>query len=159
MVFEKKNSRRLILTPKKLITGYSMRGVVHKLLSSYLSDRKQRVAIYFCVSSYKSALHRVPQGSVLGPLLFNIYVNDVVKISSDASFIPYVDDTSHSFQIGIHKKCLQKLKRNLKNFIVGPSQTAQKSIPVNPRQSYLGQRTDKLRLMDKLYWDACLLHC
>lgn len=76
------------------LSDYGIRGVTHTLLLSYLSDRKQRVAIENCVSEYKSVLHGVPQGSVLGPLLFNVYVNDIVKTSSDASFVLYADDTS-----------------------------------------------------------------
>lgn len=73
---------------------YGIGGVAHKLVLSYLCDRKQRVAIDNCVSAYKSVLHGVPQGSVLGPLLFNVYVNGIVEISSDASFVLYADDTS-----------------------------------------------------------------
>ena len=46
-------------------------------IPDYLHDRKQRVVIRSCMSDFKRVNAGVPQGSVLGPLLFLIYVNDI----------------------------------------------------------------------------------
>ena len=45
-------------------------------------------------STIKPALTGVPQGSIIGPLLFNIFINDIVKASQKIAFILYADDTT-----------------------------------------------------------------
>ena len=69
-----------------------------KLLENYLSDRTQRVLINGTESSWGKIKSGVPQGSVLGPLLFLIYINDLEKgIHSSIKF--FADDTSQKLMI------------------------------------------------------------
>lgn len=73
---------------------YGFRGISLGLLMSYLKHRKQCVVIDENRSSLLEITSGVPQGSILGPLLFNIYVNDITKLNKNAECIMYADDTT-----------------------------------------------------------------
>ena len=65
-----------------------------RLLTSYLEDRCQYVQLDNVKSSKHSTTCKIPQGSVLGPLLFNIIINDITQASTIFDFIMYADDTT-----------------------------------------------------------------
>ena len=68
-------------------------GQLHSLICNFLSDRKQRVVLNGLESSWQSIEAGVPQGSVLGPLLFLVYINDLTEnISSNMRL--FADDSS-----------------------------------------------------------------
>lgn len=73
---------------------YGIRGVVHQWVKSYLKDRKQFVQINNTKSKYCNIACGVPQGSVLGPVLFLLYVNDIVHASNSLKCILFADDTT-----------------------------------------------------------------
>lgn len=74
---------------------YGIRGPALHLVSSYLNCRTQNVSIDGLLSSPQNITYGVPQGSILGPLLFLIYVNDIHNIDkcSNNSIVQYADDT------------------------------------------------------------------
>ena len=73
---------------------YGFRGVINKWFSSYLEGRTQTTQIGSFISKRKNTTCGVPQGSVLGPLLFLIYVNDIQESSGKLKFFLFADDTN-----------------------------------------------------------------
>ena len=78
---------------------------------SYLSDREQYVTVNGSSSSCLNVTCGVPQGSVLGPLLFLIFINDLPNSTSVLSFYLFADDTNIYFEA----ENLDKLQRIVNN--------------------------------------------
>ena len=71
------------------------------LFESYLSDRTQYVNINGCHSTLRGANLGVPQGSILGPVLFLIYINDLPETLEHSATDIYADDTSISANVNV----------------------------------------------------------
>ena len=76
----------------KKLTHYGIRGIANDWFASYLSNRRQHVTIGV-LNQMTLITHGVPQGSVLGPLLFLLYINDFSKCSNVFDFYIFADDT------------------------------------------------------------------
>lgn len=76
------------------LSHYGIRGIANEWFKSYLRDREQFVSISGQHSTKQKLKYSVPQGSILGPLLFIIYINDMPNINALAKFILYADDAN-----------------------------------------------------------------
>ena len=98
-----------------LLLKLHAKGVSGKLLQwlqSYLSDRFQRVVIKGQYSEWSKILAGVPQGSILGPLLFFIYIDDIINDIESNIFL-FADDTSILENITDPITTFQKINRDL----------------------------------------------
>ena len=73
---------------------YGIDGLAHKLIETYLENRKQYVEFNKKCSEMKNIKNGVLQGSIQRPLLFLYYINDIPNVSSVFNFLMYIDDTT-----------------------------------------------------------------
>jgi len=78
------------------LAAYGVRTTSFKLLRSYLVYRKQMVKINGCFSSWKPLNQGVPQGSILGPLFFNVFIYDIFLVVKEGSLSNFADDNTIS---------------------------------------------------------------
>ena len=76
------------------LVHYGFRGLILDWLKSYLSNRTQFVDYNGHYSETQQIICGVPQGSILGPLLFLIYINDLANVSNVLEFILFADDSN-----------------------------------------------------------------
>ena len=92
---------------------YGVRGVTNDWFSSYLSKRSQYVKINGSESKISKIDHGVPQGSVLGPLLFLVYINDLHTCIHHSTVRHFADDTNLLFSTDKSKPRNSNITRNL----------------------------------------------
>ena len=85
-----------------------------KLMQSYLCNRFQRTSVNASFGYWKEIETGVPQGSILGPMLFNIFLNDIFYFINNGNLFNYADDNT-LYSIG---KSLVKENLKIKFFIM-----------------------------------------
>ena len=80
-----------------ILSAYGLSEDSVLLLKSYLSDRKQQIKIGSVVSSWANINKGVPRGSILGRLLFYVFINDIFHFIKTCNLYNYADDNTLSF--------------------------------------------------------------
>ena len=99
---------RSILLDK--LSSYGFRGRANDLMKSYLNERKQYVSIDYVDSTVKPIIYGVPQGSILGPLLFLLFINDMDRIPG-ADMVLFADDAALYVSDDSFDNCISKIKK------------------------------------------------
>lgn len=95
------------------LNNYGIRGICNDLIRDYLTNRKQVVSIDSVYSEERQIEYGVPQGTVLGPILFQLYINDMLNLEISGEIISYADDTVLIFSGSTWQNVKIKAERGL----------------------------------------------
>jgi hypothetical protein len=97
----------------KKLENYGVRGIPLSWFKDYLTHRQQQVKCNGTTSKFKLIKFGVPQGSILGPLLFLIYINDLPNTSSILHFVLFADDSNVFFSHKSYDEVFRILNQEL----------------------------------------------
>ena len=113
------------------LQAYGFSKEIVSLFLSYLTNRTQRIKIDSTLSDWRNILKGIPQGSVLGPLLFNIFINDLFFFSAKCEICKFADDNSlFSCGLNLHNT-FSNLIQDMKAYMNGLYTIQCKQILIN----------------------------
>lgn len=125
--FDRVSHNRLL---RKLSLNYNFSSAAVRLIQSYLSNRTQHVAIGETLSQPINILSGVPQGSVLGPLLFSLFINDLPSVLTHCHIHMFADDVQ--LYIFSSSMCIDELARLMNEDLERISEWSNRNLlPIN----------------------------
>ena len=140
--FDKVGHRKLILKLKH----YGINGDILNWISDFLHDRTQRVVVRGTSSKHSAVISGVPQGTVLGPLLFLAYINDM-PLEADSKLALFADD-SYLYRKIMSPKDAEQLQKDLNKLVVWEQKW---SMEFHPEKCKLLRITNKRKIIDTCY--------
>jgi len=125
------------------IKTYGFNANAINLLSSYLTNRKQCVKLGDITSEWQEIYKGVPQGSILGPVLFNIFINDIFYFVKHSNLYNYADDNTLSVVGNNIMKVKADLEEDSKSLIQWFSTNKMKANPDKYQAIGIGNKTKK----------------
>lgn len=134
----------------KKLHYYGIRGIIHDWFCDYLSNRTQSTKFSNSFSKPLQIQYGVPQGSVLGPILFLLYINDITQIFSNLKTILFADDSTFYIVGNDPITLLQTANIDLKTF---HKWCTSNRLTVNPSKTYYMLFTNKpINILPPLFY-------
>ena len=143
-----------LLLSKLKAYGFDERSLI--FLKSYLSDRFQRCKVGNDFSDWLETKTGVPQGSILGPLLFNIFINDIFYFTENSNLCNYADDNT---QYVCGKDFNQVIKTLRKDFLILEKWFYDNYFVLNPDKCHFMTLGIKNDLPDSTYNNSIIKNC
>lgn len=136
----------------KKLQKYGIRNKSWNIIRSYLTHRKQCVKIGDAFSDYRDVQIGVPQGSILGPVLFLLYINDLPEICTNAMCLLYADDTA----IVVRQKSGEEAQKTVDELMPRLSRWfAANYLTLNTKKSFSQNYSNTSQFKVKVCIDGC----
>ena len=132
------------------LNAYGLESSALRLINDYLTNRKQRAKVASSFSTWSSIFTGVPQGSVLGPLLFNIYINDFFFFIKESSTTNFADDNTIYANGKTMQEVINKLEIDIQNALIWFDANRLVANPKKFQLMFLGTRK-QIKLLLNIY--------